>query len=72
MVLHHNQKHFTTSNEADKELQMKILLGKGDIDFIVDASGNQTQNQQEDVKPEGLPDVLPDEIVKLRAGNICC
>jgi len=62
-------KAFTTSNEADKELQMKILLGKGDIDFIVDAGGNLTQDQQEDVKPEGLPDVLPDEIVKLRAST---
>ncbi len=62
-------KTFTTSNEADKELLMKILLGKGDIDFIVDANGNQTQDQQEDVKPEGLPDVLPDEIVKLRAST---
>jgi len=63
-------KAFTTSNEADKELQMTIHLGKGDIDFIADANnGNQTQDQQEDVKPEGLPDVLPDEIVKLRAST---
>ena len=63
-------KTFTTSNEADKELKLLILLGKGDIDFIADAAnGNQTQDEGEDIKPEGLPDVLPDEIVKLRAGK---
>ncbi len=63
-------KTFTTSNEADKELKLLILLGQGDIDFIADAGvDNQSQNQKEDVKPEGLPDVLPDEIVKLRIGT---
>ncbi len=61
-------KTFTTSNEADKELKLLILLGKGDIDFIASTNNNQTQNEKEDVKPEGLPDVLPDEIVKLRVG----
>ena len=62
-------KTFTTSNEADKELKMVILLGKGDIDFIADTQNQTTQNEKEDVKPEGLPDVLPDEIVKLRVGT---
>jgi outer membrane protein OmpA-like peptidoglycan-associated protein len=63
-------KTFTTSNEADKELKLLILLGQGDIDFIADAGiDNQSQNQKEDIKPEGVPDVLPDEIVKLRAGT---
>ncbi len=62
-------KTFTTSNEADIELTLAIELGKGDIDFIADANGNQTQDQGEDIKPEGLPDVLPDEIVKLRRGT---
>lgn len=59
-------KTFTTSNEADKELKLLILLGKGDINFVADASQDKTtQDEQEDIKPEGLPDVLPDEIVKL-------
>ena len=65
------EKGFTTSNEADKELKLLILLGTGDIDFIADGSkpGNQTQNQGQDIKPEGLPDVLPDEIVRGQTGN---
>jgi len=62
-------KTFTTSNEADKELNLLILLGKGDIDFIADSDSPNTQDEKQDVKPEGLPDVLPDEIVKLRAGT---
>ena len=57
-------KGFTTDNTADKENKLLILLGTGDIDFI--ANGNRTGEEQEDIKPEGLPDVLPDEIVKLR------
>ena len=60
-------KTFTTSNEADKELKMLILLGTGDIDFLAD--GRTTEDEQEDIKPEGLPDVLPDEIVRARAGT---
>ncbi len=63
-------KVFTTSNEADKELRIEILLGKGDIDFVADNNAsdinNQTQDEGVDTKPEGLPDVLPDEIVRLR------
>jgi len=54
---------FTTSNEADKELEIKILLGTGSIDFVTNADG--TKSEVVDKKPEGLPDVLPDEIVKL-------
>ncbi len=60
-------KTFTTSNEADKELKMLILLGTGDIDFLAD--GRTTEDEKEDIKPEGLPDVLPDEIVRARAGT---
>jgi outer membrane protein OmpA-like peptidoglycan-associated protein len=60
-------KGFTTDNEADKENKLLILLGTGDIDFVTD--GNRTGEDQEDIKPEGLPDVLPDEIVRLRAGT---
>ena len=62
-------KVFTTSNEADKELKLLILLGKGEIDFIADAEGNRTEDEGEDIKPEGLPDVLPDEIVRARAST---
>ena len=62
-------KAFTTSNEADIELNMKILLGKGDIEFIADTERNQTEDEGEDIKPEGLPDVLPDEIVRARAST---
>jgi len=64
-------KVFTTSNEADKELKLLILLGKGEIDFIADEQKNvnQTEDEGEDIKPEGLPDVLPDEIVRARAST---
>jgi len=47
-------KAFTTNNESDKVTKLLILLGTGDI--LV----------QEEVKPEGLPEVLPEEIVKIR------
>jgi len=60
-------KGFTTDNMADKENKLLILLGTGDIDFVTD--GNRTGEEQEDVKPEGLPDVLPDEIVRLAPGK---
>ena len=60
-------KGFTTDNEADKENKLLILLGTGDIDFVTD--GNRTGEEQQDIKPEGLPDVLPDEIVKLAPGK---
>ena len=63
-------KDFTTTEEADKELNPRILLGKGDIDFIVDANGNRVpKDEGEDIKPEGLPDVLPEEIVRARAST---
>ncbi|HBS11962.1 MAG TPA: flagellar motor protein MotB [Flavobacteriaceae bacterium] len=60
---------FTTSNEVDKELSMPILLGAGsgagnNVTYVTNADG--TTSIVEDKKPEGLPDVLPDEIVKLR------
>jgi outer membrane protein OmpA-like peptidoglycan-associated protein len=65
------EKIFTTSNEADKELKLLILLGQGEIDFITDEQQNvnQTEDEGEDIKPEGLPDVLPDEIVRARAST---
>jgi outer membrane protein OmpA-like peptidoglycan-associated protein len=47
-------KAFTTNNESDKVTKLLILLGTGDI--LV----------QDEVKPEGLPEVLPEEIVKIR------
>ncbi|NNC70192.1 MAG: OmpA family protein [Flavobacteriaceae bacterium] len=59
-------KNFTTSDVADLEISPRILLGKGDIDLI---AARNTQDEEEDVKPEGLPDVLPDEIVRLRAST---
>ena len=60
-------KDFTTSDVADTELKLLILLGTGDIDFIAD--GTRTGDVREDLKPEGLPDVLPDEIVQSTTGQ---
>ncbi|MCP4884775.1 MAG: OmpA family protein [Flavobacteriales bacterium] len=54
-------KSLTTSMEADKKLKLLILLGTGEI-----------LEQMEPVlavvedKPEGMPEVLPEEIVKVR------
>ena len=59
-------KNFTTSDVGDIELKIRILLGEGDINFT---DGQTTQDEGEDIKPEGLPDVLPDEIVRLRAST---
>lgn len=47
-------KLFTTDNTSDKNTKLLILLGTGDILLA------------EDLKPEGLPEVLPEEIVKVR------
>ncbi|MEN8123810.1 MAG: OmpA family protein [Bacteroidota bacterium] len=47
-------KLFTTNNEANKNTKLLILLGTGDI---IIAS---------EIVPEGLPEELPDEIVKVR------
>jgi outer membrane protein OmpA-like peptidoglycan-associated protein len=54
------RKSLTTSNEADKKLKLLILLGTGDILEQVEAP------VAEEAKPEGLPDELPEEIVKVR------
>ena len=54
------RKSLTTSNEADKKIKLLILLGTGDILEQV-----ETPVVEED-KPEGLPEVLPEEIVKVR------
>ena len=54
-------KSLTTSNEADKRLKLLVLLGTGDIQTIEDEVA-----AEEEMKPEGLPEVLPEEIVKVR------
>ena len=48
------KKNLTTSNEEGKELKLLVLLGTGNIVAV------------EEVVPEGLPEVLPEEIVKVR------
>ena len=50
-------KSLTTSNEADKKLKLLVLLGTGDIQTIEDEVV-----AEEEIKPEGLPEVLPEEI----------
>ncbi|MCD6542996.1 MAG: OmpA family protein [Flavobacteriaceae bacterium] len=47
-------KPLTTNDVSGKETKLLILLGRGDIVAI------------EEVVPEGLPEVLPEEIVKVR------
>jgi len=54
-------KSLTTSNEADKKLKLLVLLGTGDIQTIVDE-----EIVDDEIKPEGLPEVLPEEIIKVR------
>jgi len=54
------RKSLTTSNEADKKIKLLILLGTGDIVEQVE------EPIAEEEKPEGLPEVLPEEIVKVR------
>ncbi|MDH3322792.1 MAG: OmpA family protein, partial [Flavobacteriaceae bacterium] len=54
-------KSLTTSNEADKKMKLLILLGTGEIveqEFAPVVAAEP--------KPEGLPEVLPEEIVKVR------
>ncbi len=51
-------KTFTTSNEADKKLKLLVLLGTGSISEQIVVS--------DEAVPEGLPEVLPEEIVKVR------
>jgi outer membrane protein OmpA-like peptidoglycan-associated protein len=46
-------KTFTTSNEAGKITNLTVLLGTGEI-------------VENELKPEGLPEELPEEIVKVR------
>ena len=48
------RKALTTSDIAGNETKLLILLGRGDIVAV------------EEVVPEGLPEVLPEEIVKVR------
>ncbi|MDN3643138.1 OmpA family protein [Lutimonas halocynthiae] len=53
-------KSLTTSMEADKKLKLLILLGTGEI--LEQAAPVAIVED----KPEGLPEVLPEEIVKVR------
>ena len=55
-------KSLTTSMEADKKLKLLILLGTGEI--VEQAEAPVAVVIEE--KPEGLPEVLPEEIVKVR------
>lgn len=56
------RKTLTTSMEADKKLKLLILLGTGEI---LEQKEAPVAVVSED-KPEGLPEVLPEEIVKVR------
>ena len=66
-------KTFTTSNEPDIEKKLIISLGRGSINFMAGGSGvngnGTSQDQRADVKPEGLPDKLPEQIVKLQSSG---
>ena len=53
-------KSLTTSMEADKKLKLLILLGGGEI---VEQAEPVVAIEE---KPEGMPEVLPEEIVKVR------
>jgi len=55
------RKALTTTNEADKKLKLLILLGTGDI-----LEQEEPIAIADEAKPEGLPEVLPEEIVKIR------
>ncbi len=55
-------KSFTTSNEADKKLKLLVLLGTGSISELEETP----VAVEEEIKPEGMPDVIPEEIVKVR------
>ena len=54
-------KSLTTSMEADKTLKLLILLGTGEI-----LEQAEAPVAIEEDKPEGMPEVLPEEIVKVR------
>jgi len=56
-------KSFTTSDEADKRLKLLVLLGTGSISELVDETPVVVDDE---IKPEGLPEVLPEEIIKVR------
>lgn len=53
-------KSLTTSMEADKRTKLLILLGTGEITELEPVAA------VEEDKPEGMPEVLPEEIVKVR------
>jgi outer membrane protein OmpA-like peptidoglycan-associated protein len=54
-------KSLTTSMEADKKLKLLILLGTGEILEQVEPVAAIAED-----KPEGMPEELPEEIVKVR------
>jgi hypothetical protein len=54
-------KSFTTSLEADKKVKLLILLGTGEIVEQVEPVVAVVED-----KPEGMPEDLPEEIVKVR------
>jgi len=54
-------KSLTTSMEADKKLKLLILLGTGEILEQMEPVVAVVED-----KPEGMPEVLPEEIVKVR------
>ena len=54
-------KSLTTSMEADKKMKLLILLGTGEILEQVEPVAAIVEE-----KPEGMPEVLPEEIVKVR------
>ncbi len=55
-------KSITTTNEADKKLKLLVLLGTGGISELEETP----IAIEEEIKPEGMPDVIPEEIVKVR------
>lgn len=56
-------KPITTSNEADKKLKLLVLLGTGEISELTTP---EPLAIEEEIRPEGIPEILPEEIVKVR------
>jgi len=58
-------KSLTTSNVADKKIKLLVLLGGGEI-IEEQMAEEKTKIEEEGFKPEGLPELLPEEIVEVR------
>jgi len=56
-------KPITTSAEADKKLKLLVLLGTGSISELETPLAIVVE---EELKPEGMPDIIPEEIIKVR------